>query len=185
VQEVARALALKSLAVSDGRGVVQVSANADDVGKRAVALTGEVLATTERGVRVQRAQASDGAAVFDFEAPITFQNKRVGVVRLSLPEAPLAAASRQSLLLLGLLLVITVATAGLATYLLVERYAKPLQLLRESLDEIRNGRYGYRIAEKRSGEFGEVFAAFDAMAARLERDASDQAAPPPSAVKAQ
>ena len=185
VQEVARALALKSLAVSDGRGVMQVSANADDVGKRAVALTGEVLATTERGVRVQRAQASDGAAVFDFEAPITFQNKRVGVVRLSLPEAPLAAASRQSLLLLGLLLVITVATAGLATYLLVERYAKPLQLLRESLDEIRNGRYGYRIAEKRSGEFGEVFAAFDAMAARLERDASDQAAPPPSAVKAQ
>ena len=182
VQEVARALALKSLAVSDSDGLVHVSADAAQVGKMAVPPAGEALAAAERGVRVHRSAAQAGESVFDFEAPITFQSKRVGTVRLSLPEAPLAAAARQSLLLLGLLLVITAATVGLATYVLVERYAKPLRLLRESLDEIRNGRYGYRIAEKRADEFGEVYAAFDALAARLERDAppaSEAAKPAP------
>jgi eukaryotic-like serine/threonine-protein kinase len=187
VQEVARALSLKSLAVSDGAGVVHVSANAAEVGKVATPLQGEELTTAERGVRVHRTSARSGESVFDFEAPITFQQKRVGTVRLSLPEAPLAGAARQSLLLLGLLLVITAATVGLATYVLAEHYAKPLRLLRESLDEIRNGRYGYRISEKRADEFGEVYAAFDALAARLERDAPGQveAGPPPAGKTAQ
>lgn len=181
VQEVARALALKSLSVSDAAGLVHVSADAEQVGQQAAPLAGEPLATAEqRGVRVQRSALRSGESVFDFEAPITFQSKRVGTVRLSLPQAPLAGAARQSLMLLGLLLVITAATVGLATYVLVEYYAKPLRLLRESLDEIRNGRYGYRIGEKRADEFGAVYAAFDAMAARLERDAPDsnQSAPP-------
>ena len=171
VQEVARALALKALLVSDSEGVVHVSADAADVGKAAAPLKGEELTAAAQGVRVYRIAARGGESVFDFEAPITFQKKLVGVVRLSLPEAPLASAARQSLLLLGLLLVITAATVGLATYVMAEHYAKPLRLLRESLDEIRNGRYGYRISEKRSDEFGEVYQAFDAMAARLERDA--------------
>lgn len=181
VQEVARALALKSLSVSDAAGLVHVSADAEQVGQQAAPLAGEPLATAEqRGVRVQRSALRSGESVFDFEAPITFQSKRVGTVRLSLPQAPLAGAARQSLLLLGLLLVITAATVGLATYVLVEYYAKPLRLLRESLDEIRNGRYGYRIGEMRADEFGAVYVAFDAMAARLERDAPDsgQSAPP-------
>ncbi len=177
VQEVARALALKSLAVSDSGGLVHVSADAAGVGKQAAPLAGETLATAERGVRVVRTTMRSGESVFDFEAPITFQNKRVGMVRLVLPEAPLARAAQQSLILLGLLLVITAATVGLATYVLVEYYAKPLRLLRESLDEIRNGRYAYRINETRRDEFGEVYAAFDAMAARLERDAPDAAGP--------
>ncbi|MGE5339051.1 MAG: protein kinase domain-containing protein [Gemmatimonadota bacterium] len=171
VQEVARELSLKSLVVSDSHDVVHVSAGPAAVGKIAEPLNGEELATAERGVRVQRSLSQGRDPVFVFEAPITFQSKRVGTVRLSLPEAPLAAAARESLLLLGLLLVVTAATVGLATYLLAEHYARSLRLLRESLDEIRNGRYGYRIAEKRADEFGQVYSAFDAMAARLERDA--------------
>lgn len=170
VQEVARALALDALSVSDADGVVRVSASDAEVGQPAGPPTGEALAAGGRGVKIQRTAAKGGERVFGFEAPITFQDKLVGAVRLSLPEAPLARASRQSLLLLGLLLVITAATVGLATYVLVERYAKPLRLLKDSLDEIRAGHYAYRIAENRADEFGEVYRAFDAMASRLEHD---------------
>jgi serine/threonine-protein kinase len=173
VQEVAQELGLKSLSVADSKGLVHVSADASEVGRSVEPPRGEELAITGGGVRVQRATARNGESVFEFQAPITFQQKLVGTVRLGLPEAPLADAARQSLWLLGLLLVITAATVGLATYLLVERYAKPLRLLRESL---RNGRYAFRISERRSDEFREVFAAFDAMAARLEQDASAPAA---------
>jgi serine/threonine-protein kinase len=100
---------------------------------------------------------------------VTFQGKTLGAVQLALPEEPLASATRQSILLLALLLVVTAATVALATYLLVERYGKPLRLLRDSLEEVSQGRFGYRIREQRNDEFGEVFRSFDAMAERLER----------------
>ena len=105
-------------------------------------------------------------------------------MQLELPEEPLAAAARQSWLLLLLLLGVTAATVGLATYLLVERYAKPLRLLSESMNEIGRGRIGYRIAEKRNDEFGEVFRVFDAMAERLERARTPPETPRPSSTDA-
>ena len=67
-----------------------------------------------------------------------------------------------------LLLAITVATVGLATYVVFERYSRALRRMRESLAEIGEGRFDHRIAERRRDEIGEIYRAFDAMAARLE-----------------
>jgi serine/threonine-protein kinase len=65
----------------------------------------------------------------------------------------------------------------LATYLLIERLSKPLRVVRDSLEEIGQGRFDCRIAEQRSDEFGELYRAFDAMAARLEEMAEGNKAP--------
>ena len=176
VQEVARALALKSISVNDREGIVRVSADAADVGRPVTHEKGEAIAAEAPGVKVQRLSSTAGERLLEFETPITFQDKLLGAVRLGLPEAPLARAARQSLMLLVLLLVVTAATVGLATYVLAEHYAKPLALLKDSLDEIRSGRLGYRIAENRDDEFGQVYRAFDAMAANLEQQAPGGAA---------
>lgn len=117
---------------------------------------------------VRRTEAG-GSADFVFEAPIRFQDKQLGAVRMEVSEAPLAAARAQTLWLLVLLALVTIATVGFATYVLVERYSRPLRLLRESLGEIAAGRLGYRIAESRNDEFGETYRAFDQMAEALER----------------
>jgi serine/threonine-protein kinase len=189
VQEVAKALEAKGLSVVDRAGVVRVSTDAAAVGQPQQAIQGERIATRDATVAVQRYQGGDGEAAFAFEVPIKFQDKRVGTVRLALPETPLAAVANESRLLMALLALITAATAMLATYLLVERYSKPLRLLRESLDEIARGRYEYRIAEPRKDELGEIYRAFDAMAAKLEEKAaagagagSPAAAPGPGTV---
>jgi HAMP domain-containing protein len=179
VQEVRRELDLDAIAVMDRKGVVRVSSVEQAVGKLLPQLKGDPIPAGGTGIAVHRTEGVSGAAVFSFQAPITFQGKSVGEVYLTVPEEPLAAAARQSWLLLLLLLVTTAATVGLATYLLVERYSKPLQLLRESLDEIAMGRMGYRIREQRDDEFGEVFRAFDAMAERLDRDAQARPAAAP------
>ncbi|HEX6007515.1 MAG TPA: HAMP domain-containing protein, partial [Burkholderiales bacterium] len=68
-------------------------------------------------------------------------------------------------------------TVMLATYLLVERYSRPLQLLRESMEEIGYGRFDVRIAEQRNDEIGELFRQFDAMAASLEERSRGDAVP--------
>jgi hypothetical protein len=192
VQEVGRALDVESLAVMDRKGIVRVSRKGDLVGQPFPQIAGEPIPAGSTGVGVHRLAVGSADPVFSFQAPITFQGKSVGEVYLTLPEEPLAAAARESWLLLLLLLGVTAGTVALATYLLAEHYAKPLRLLKESLDEIGMGRIGYRIGEKRSDEFGAVFRSFDAMADRLERNAasragqegprdsgSSQASPPP------
>jgi serine/threonine-protein kinase len=137
------------------------------VGQPAPVVQGDTIPSKDAAVSVLRHESRQGS-VFTFETPIRFQDKQIGSFRLSLPEEPLAAVAGQSWRLMLLLLAITAATVTLATYLLVERYSRPLRLLRESLDEIGEGRYDCRIAEQRTDEFGEVYRAFDAMAARLE-----------------
>ena len=166
-QEVARALDLRSLSVIDRTGVVRVSTEGGSVGQPAPVMQGDTIPSKDAAVSVLRHDSRQGS-VFTFETPIRFQDKQVGTFRLSLPEEPLAAVAAQSWRLMLLLLVITAATVTLATYLLVERYSRPLRLLRDSLDEIGQGRYDCRIAEQRADEFGEVYRAFDAMAAQLE-----------------
>ncbi|MFO1200023.1 MAG: protein kinase [Burkholderiaceae bacterium] len=169
VQELARTLSLRTLTVADTQSVVRVSNDAALVSKPQPASAGEPVDTgTELGVKVRRLADVDRIPVFGFEAPITFQDKRVGTVFLAISEAPLVAASRETLMLMALLLVVTAAAVGVATYVLVDRYAKPLALLRESFEQIGPGRQGYRIAELRNDEFGDVYRAFDAMAERID-----------------
>jgi eukaryotic-like serine/threonine-protein kinase len=166
VQEVARALDLRGLSVVDSTNVVRVSTDVKAVGQPEQAVQGESIPSREGSVSVLR-NRTDGASTFVFGTPIRFQDKQIGKVRLSLPEEPLAAVASQSWWLMLLLLFVTAGVVTLATYLLVERYSKPLQLLRESMEEIGQGRFDYRIDEKRDDEIGELYLAFDAMAARL------------------
>jgi len=184
VQEVARALDVKTITLSDRGGVVRVSTDAASIGKPAAHVTGEPIGGTPAGVTVRRVEIEDKPAVFTFDTLVTFQGKTLGAVHVALPAEPLAAAIRQSIALLAVLLVVTAATVALATYLLVERYGKPLRLLRDSLDEIAQGRFGYRIQEQRRDEFGEVFRAFDAMAEQLERGSAGPVQLPPGATRA-
>jgi HAMP domain-containing protein len=92
--------------------------------------------------------------------------------------------------MLAILTLVTIAAVGGGTYLLARGIQGPIRVLRNSLDELANGRYDYRIADKRRDELGELYAEFDRTAAALEaRHDSPQAGDgppvkPPEAVGA-
>jgi serine/threonine-protein kinase len=176
VQDVSRALTLRGLSVSDRDGVTRVASDPKAVGQPLAKPPGEPVRSREEGVAVVRQRDGSGATL-EFETPIRFQGKSIGTVRLGLPEEPLAAAARQAWWLMLLLLLATAATVGLATYLLVQRYSRPLRTLRESMEEITAGRYESRIGEQRNDELGELYRAFDEMAAKLQADAKPGAPP--------
>jgi serine/threonine-protein kinase len=168
LQEAAKALGAQSLSMIDREGTVRVSSDPATVGKKHQRAQGEpVAAPGSIGVEVQRRDLA-GRTVLDFETPVTFQERRIGTVNLLLPEQPLADVARQSWWLMLLLVIITAAAVTAATYYIADRYSKPIRLVRDSMDEIGKGRFDYRIAEKRDDEFGELFEAFDRMAANLE-----------------
>lgn len=182
VQAIAKALDARGLSVVDIKGVVRVSTDAATVGKPYQGLSGEALSARDPAVSVQRVK-QNALSSFAFTAPIRFQTREIGKVQLLLPEDALAAVVRESWWLMALLLVVTAVTATLATYILLDRYARPLRTLGDSLDEIRDGRYDCRIEDKREDEIGDLYASFNEMAASLEQAHSNPAAPPVQSVE--
>ncbi len=175
VQAIAKALDARGLSLMDIKNTVRVSTDAAAVGKPHQAISGEPINARDASVAVLRLR-QDGNLTFAFTAPVKFQNREIGKVQLLLPEEGLAAVVRESWWLMALLVVVTAVTATLATYLLLDRYAKPLRMLGDSLDEIRDGRYDCRIEETRSDEIGDLYDSFNGMAASLEQNTATTAA---------
>jgi serine/threonine-protein kinase len=156
--------------VIDHQGVVRASNNADEVGNKYVPPQDATpVPSNDPGVTVQKHRIADGRQVLDFSAPVLFQGKTIGGIHLGIYEAPLTAVANLMLVLLSILTIVTVAAVAGGTYLLAQRLAAPIRIMKNSLQELANGRYDYRIAEERKDEFGELYAEFDKTAAALEK----------------
>jgi eukaryotic-like serine/threonine-protein kinase len=164
------------LLVVDHRGVIRGSNDPAQVGTQYAAPQATPMPPHESGVTVQSYRLADKRAVLDFNAPVLFQSKEIGTVHLGLHEAPLTKVANLMLVLLAILTLITSAAVAGGTYLLAQRLAGPVRVLRNSLHEIANGHYDYRIADKRNDEFGELYADFDQTAAALEKRHDPKAA---------
>jgi serine/threonine protein kinase/HAMP domain-containing protein len=155
--------------VLDHAGVVRGSSIADQVGHPYQPPVGSAVATAPTGVTVIRTSSNDGQQVLDFGTPILFQGRTIGQVHLGIFETPLQRVVQITLGLLALLMVLTVAAAAIGSFFMARRLILPLRTLRTGLGELAEGRYDFRIAEKRKDELGELYVAFDNAAAALQR----------------
>ncbi len=155
--------------VVDHQGIVRASNVATEVNAQYVAPESTPVTSKDPGVTVVSRRIDDGRQVLDFSAPVLFQGKTIGTVHLGIFEAPLTAVANLVLVLLAILTFVTVAAVAGGTYLLAQRLAVPIRVLRNSLQELANGRYDYRIADTRKDEFGELYAEFDKTATALEK----------------
>ena len=156
---------VQSITVIDRAGVVR-AASAGPTGKPYEPPKGKALDSLPGEVGVVRYTIGK-EPVLGFEAPITFQDKGVGRVALGVPERPLLAVIRLSITLMVILVLVTVAAVAIAMYFLADRFARPVRLVIESMQEIGKGRFDHRIKEHRNDEFGQLYAGFDEMAEAL------------------
>jgi len=170
------------LLVVDHRGVIRGSNDPAQLNTQYVPKDAKTLPGHDPGLAVQKYRLDEGRRVLDFMAPVLFQSKEIGQIHLGLYEAPLTAVANLMLVLLAILTLVTSAAVAAGTYLLAHRLSGPIRVLRNSLAELADGRYDYRIAEKRKDEFGELFADFDRAAAALEKrhDPAAAASAPPT-----
>jgi HAMP domain-containing protein len=157
------------LVVVDHLGVVRGSNAAVEVNAAYKAPTAIEIASRDPAVKVQRHRLADGRDVLDFAAVVLFQNTAIGQVHLGVYEAPLEKVANLVLVLLAILTIVTSAAGAVGSYLLARRLGGPIRVLRNSLAELAKGRYDYRISDKRTDEFGELYAAFDETAVALEQ----------------
>ena len=171
------------LLVIDYQDVVRGSSDPALVNAKYTPPETKAMESRDPGIVVQSERLADGRTVLDFMAPVLFQGKEIGKVRLGIYEAPLAEVANLVLILLAILTLVTVAAVAAGTYLLAQRMAGPIRVLRNSLDELAHGRYDYRIGDPRKDEIGELYAEFDRTAEALEKrheQANATPSPPPA-----
>jgi len=167
LQEIMKTGDFQSITVIDREGIVRASNDASRAGQPYKPPPSKALGDREGGLPVVRYVAG-GEAVLGFEAPITFQSKRVGSVALGLREKPLVQVARLSMGLMLVLVLVTVLAVAVAMFFVANWFAKPIKLVGESMGEIAKGRFDHRIREQRGDEFGELYLAFDRMAQALQ-----------------
>ncbi len=181
VQETMKTRNFERITVIDSAGVVRASTVPGLAGQPYKPAAAQALASLAGGgVSASRYQAA-GAPVLGFEAPVMYRDRQVGRVALGVLEGPLSEVARLSITLMVVLALVTVAAVALAMFFVANWFARPIQLVVDSMGELAMGHYGHRIAEKRRDEFGQLFAAFDQLAGALQQreQGGAQATPPP------
>jgi len=163
------------LQVMDHKGIVRGSNERDHIGKPYQAPAEAAQLPEEGGVEIATLDAG-GEPVVSFSAPILFQNREIGRVRLGIPQAPFREVVRTTVWMLAVLMAVTIAAAMGMTYLLGNLLARPIGILVRALDEIRDGNLDHRIVDQRNDEFGRLYVAFDQMADALQ--GKDEEDPP-------
>ncbi|MBK7262577.1 MAG: protein kinase [Rubrivivax sp.] len=170
VEKVMKTGDYERITVADANGVVRAASDPRLVGLAYKAPSGEPLGSRDKVVATR--YVVNGEPMLGFDVPVTFQDQVAGRVALGIREAPLIAVARLSISLMIVLAVVTVLAVAVAMYFVANWFAKPIKLVTESMAEMAKGRFDHRINEQRKDEFGQLFAAFDAMAAALqEREA--------------
>ncbi len=124
------------LLVVDHRGVIRGSNDAKQVGTQYKPPQATPMPAHDPAVTVQSYRLPDNRAVLDFDTPVLFQSKEIGRIHLGLFEAPLTKVANLMLVLLTILTLVTSAAVAGGTYLLAQRLAGPIRVLRNSLKEL-------------------------------------------------
>jgi len=130
---------------------------------------GQVILSKTGDVSIYSKKLSDESDVFEFDAPIMFQDKEIGKVLLGLSRSSLQNVAKHTMLMMIMLMINTIAAVIVVAYVLAKRLSEPINILENSMNEVREGDLGCRISRERNDEFGHLFAAFDKMAEELEK----------------
>ncbi len=177
VQETMRTRNFERINVIDSQGMVRASSITGLAGIPYEAPPGQQLAALPGGVLSSR-YATPSGTVLGFEAPVSFGGRQVGRLALSIAEKPLTEVARLSVTLMAILALVTVLAVGIAMFFVANWFSRPIKLVVDSLGELARGNLTHRIAETRNDEFGQLYAAFDALAVALQR--RDSGEPPTS-----
>lgn len=170
VQDMARNEQIDYLAIADRDGRIIASTQAGEDNQTLPAATITTQQPLPNDIVSYRARMTGKHGLQNtlvFDVPVRYQTKAVGRLRLGVSEAPLQAAQRTALGVIGLVLVTTLVAVLAAAYWLFRRLRGSLELLVASLLRLARGDHAHRIRIVRRDELGRVFAAFNLMGETL------------------
>ncbi|MFQ5773089.1 MAG: protein kinase [Kiloniellaceae bacterium] len=178
VEEASRRETLDYLVVLDHLGIVRGATDGSLIGQRYAEPESAELLSDSGGVRTSLVELPDGSSAFDFRTPILFQDQKIGTIRLGLSRANVRGVEEITQILLLVLAVVTIAAVAIVSFVLARLLSRPINIVRQALEEIARGNFDCRISERRKDELGDLFAAFNKMAAALGTTERPKTPPP-------
>lgn len=157
--------------VADHDGVIRAASSPDLIGARYLPPAGRQLRQERNGISVTPVTSSDGVRSFRFARPIVYAGRSVGLVDVSVRRDELEAAAGLSRLMLSGLALLTLAVVAVLSFLAAHLFMRPIRRLHAALREGAAGDLDFRISHTRRDEFGDLFDAFNAMAATAQKRA--------------
>ncbi len=114
--------------------------------------------------------------VVTFISPVIFQGVVAGHALITLSHQRLDRASRDATRMIAAATLLMIVIGTLLSVLLGRRLSQPIYRLMDASRAIDEGRYHYRIQERRNDEIGQLMVSFNAMAAGLLRKAQVESA---------
>ncbi|MBV1905361.1 MAG: protein kinase [Pseudomonadales bacterium] len=157
------------LKVTDHTGVVRASTNPAEIGQIYVPVASTLLPGLEDGdVSVSEIDLGDSSGIFNFDTPVLFQNTEVGRINMGLSRKGLDSLMATTVKLMLVIALVTLASVVLVMYVVTGLLAKPIALLRRSMERLGEGESDLRISDERMDEIGELYTAFNGMADNLQ-----------------
>jgi eukaryotic-like serine/threonine-protein kinase len=156
------------LAVTDHDHVVKAATAKELVGKAYAPLPGATTVVKASDFTASSVSLPDGRDAMLFETPILFQKTEIGRLYLGVSQDGVNRVLRSMLMMLSSLGLLTVLSAIAMLYVFGKLLERPLRLLTKSLEDFGGGDTDRRISEVRNDELGQVFTAFNHMAAKIQ-----------------
>lgn len=153
--------------ITDNNNIVKAHSKIEEVGK-SYSLPGSVLLfRVDNNVKTSIID-HNGRELLFFEAPVTFQKLKIGMVRLAISQEKILESIRTGKIsIIALTVVITFAgillSLGLSMY-----FSGPITKLRVSAKALGSGQFSNRVRIYSNDEFGDLALAFNRMAEDLE-----------------
>ncbi len=119
--------------------------------------------------KIYKRESTDGAVLFDVSMPIYFSDKKVGSLFVSFSASSMYRASNTTLITMLSVMLITLLTVSVATFVLAKQTSRDYKRVAQGLRKMAVGRIDARIYSQRNDEAGQLFVAFNQLAAYLER----------------
>lgn len=159
------------LTIVDHKGVVRGSSISKEVGKKYTSRNNAKGYNYNTGLfALFNNIFSNEVHTTNFEAPILFQQKKIGSVHLGIAQDSLQKIAELTLYMMAILLLVTLMVVAIFSYILGKYFASSLSTLNNAMNDLRQGRAHSRISTSRKDEFGDVYTSFNKMADQLQKN---------------
>jgi len=160
---------LESVVILDLSNKVLASNQDQNVGKEFVKPSKDELVKVIDTTEIYQKTLSDNKELFEVSTPIYFADKKVGSLFLSFSAVSIYQVSNTTLVTMLLVMLVTLFIVSFATILLAKQTSRDYKRVADGLRKMSVGRIDARILSHKSNEAGQLFAAFNQLAAYLER----------------
>ena len=152
------------LHISDRDGVIQASTNPYLKGEALTQAIGPEVMRPDSGIKLYRAERG----LLEFTAPVRFQARRVGDVRLALDGSGLERTARATLTMLALVFSAAMLAVVAGLWWIIRRHQVGLRRLAWGLKRLQRGQYDFRFDDEIRDEISPAMREFNRLALQLE-----------------